>query len=63
MKILFKTLVGFGTALIVMLTAALIVISLDIDANKVNFFIGWISCMGYYIGSDIYEKNNPRKRN
>lgn len=50
-----KMLAGFLTALIVMIIAYIIVIALKIDVNKVNFFIGWISCMGYYLGMEIYE--------
>lgn len=53
-----KFLVGFVTALIVMIVAHIIFKALDVDINKVNFFIGWISCMGYYIGIKAYEQKN-----
>jgi len=58
MKTLYKTLIGFATAMIVVFIAKLIINALGIDANEVKFFIGWISCMGYYISTDSFERNN-----
>lgn len=56
MKILYKTLIGFATAIIVMFVAYLIIHALEIEVNKVNFFVGWISCMGYYISTNAFDK-------
>lgn len=56
-----KILVGFLTALLVVFISYLIVHALKVDVNKVNFFIGWISCMGYYLGMEIYEQNQKNK--
>jgi hypothetical protein len=56
METLYKTLIGFATAIIVMFVAYLIIHALEIDVNKVKFFVGWISCMGYYISTDAFEK-------
>lgn len=53
-----KFLVGFLTALIVMIVAYIFFKAFGVDINKVNFFIGWISCMGYYIGMESYEQKN-----
>ena len=56
MKTLYKTLIGFATAIIVIFIAYLIISALGIEVNKVKFFVGWISCMGYYISVDAFEK-------
>lgn len=56
MKTLYKTLIGFATAIIVMFVAYLIIHALEIEVNKVNFFVGWISCMGYYISTNAFDK-------
>jgi ABC-type Fe3+ transport system permease subunit len=56
MKTLYKTLIGFATAIIVMFVACLIIYALKIEINKVNFFVGWISCMGYYISTNAFDK-------
>ena len=56
MKTLYKTLIGFATAIIVISVAYLIIHALEIDVNEVKFFVGWISCMGYYISTDAFEK-------
>jgi hypothetical protein len=56
MKTLCKTLIGFATAIIVMFIAYLIIHALEIEVNKVNFFVGWISCMGYYISTNAFDK-------
>lgn len=56
MKTLYKTLIGFATAIIVMFIAYLIIHALEIEVNKVNFFVGWISCMGYYISTNAFDK-------
>ena len=56
MKTLYKTLIGFATAIIVMFVAYLIIHALEIEVNKVNFFVGWISCMGYYISTNAFDE-------
>lgn len=56
MKTLYKTLIGFATAIIVMFIAYLIIHALEIEVNKVNFFVGWISCVGYYISTNAFDK-------
>ena len=56
MKTLYKTLIGFATAIIVMFVAYLIIHALEIEVNKVNFFVGWISCVGYYISTNAFDK-------
>lgn len=56
MKTLYKTLIGFATAIIVMFVAYLIINALEIEVNKVKFFVGWISCMGYYISTNAFDK-------
>ncbi len=30
--------------------------ALEIEVNKVKFFVGWISCMGYYISTNAFDK-------
>lgn len=50
-----KYLVGFAVALVVMIIMHLIdeyIVKFKIS----EFFIGWVSCVGYFAGKDAYEE-------
>lgn len=55
MKLLFKALIGFASAVLIMALSNLFIQLFDIDKNESNFFIGWISCMGYYVSIKLFE--------
>jgi len=58
-----KTLVGFLTSVVVMTIAYLIIALLNINISPAqDFFVGWLSCMGYYISTEIYDCKNRDAR-
>jgi hypothetical protein len=56
MKTVFKTMVGFLTALIIMVCFIFGCKWLSIDYNDLKFLAGWISCMGYNIATKLYDE-------
>lgn len=61
MKTLYGALLGFVIATIIMVVSFRVAYYLKIDINNVKFLIGWISCMGYYIGIDLVNTKNDYK--
>ncbi len=50
-KIIYKTLIGIITAILIVL----IIHALNIF-NKQEFLVGWVCCMAYYMATDVFEK-------
>ena len=56
MKTFYKTLIGFTSAIIVLIIINLIFYFFNIETNKFNFLTGWFSCLSYYIGCGSFEE-------
>ena len=56
MKTFFKILFSASVALMIMAMSSFIIHTFKLNNDSFLFLAGWISCMGYYISMESFEK-------
>ena len=55
MKTVFKTIIGFFTALVIVILFIVASRLLSFDYYKIAFLSGWVSCIGYNVATKLYD--------